>query len=72
MHQYWIHRGRFEIEEQHPACQIRSILKSKKLSEVEIEALRPKVTTPQETIKMLIENDPVEGSNETPKIEIEV
>ena len=46
MHQHWIDRGRFEIEEQHPACQIRSILKSKKLSEVEIEALRPKVTTP--------------------------
>ena len=72
MHQYWIEGGRFEIEEQHPACQVRSILKTKKMSEVEMEALRQKVTTPQETIKMLIENDPVEGSDETPEIEIGV
>ena len=68
MHQYWKEGGRFEIEEQHPACQVRSILKTKKLSEVEIEALRPKVTTLQETIKMLIENDRVEGSDETPEV----
>ena len=40
MRQYWIEEGRFEIEEQHQACQVRSILKTKKLSEVEIEALR--------------------------------
>ena len=31
---------RFEIEEQHLTCQVRSILKNKKLSEVEIEAWR--------------------------------
>ena len=46
MHQYWIEKGRFEIEGQHLACQVRSILKTKKLSEVEMEALRQKVTTP--------------------------
>ena len=40
MHQYWIEKGRSETEEQHLACQVRSILKTKKLSEVEIEALR--------------------------------
>ena len=68
MHQYWKKGGRFEIEEQHPACQVRSILKTKKLSEVEIEALRPKVTTLQETTKMLIENDRIEGSDEIPEV----
>ena len=46
MHQYWIVEGRFDIEEQHLAYQVRSILKTKELSEVEIEALRQKVTTP--------------------------
>ena len=40
MHQYWIEEGRFDIEEQHLTCQVRSILKIEKLSEVEIEALR--------------------------------
>ena len=29
MHQYWIEEGRFKIEEQHLACQVRSILKTK-------------------------------------------
>ena len=29
MHQYWIEKGRFEIEEQHLACQVRNILKTK-------------------------------------------
>ena len=36
MHQYWIEECRFEIQEQHLACQVGSILKTKKLSEVEI------------------------------------
>ena len=51
------------------ACQVGSILKTKKLSEVEIEALRKKVTIPQETVKELIENDPVEYSDVTTVIE---
>ena len=42
------------------------------MSEVEIEALRRKVTTPQETVEMLIENDPVEGSDVTSVLEIGV
>ena len=46
MHQHWIVEGRFEIEKKLLAFQVRSILKTKKLSEVEIEALRRKVTTP--------------------------
>ena len=36
MHQYWIEECRFEIQEPHLACQVGSILKTKKLSEVEI------------------------------------
>ena len=57
---------------QHRACQVRSILKTKKLSEVEIEALRQNVTTPQETVEVLIENDTVKGSDVTTIIEIGV
>ena len=72
LQQYWIEEGRFEIEKQNLGCQIRSILKNKRLSEIEIEAFRRKVRTPQEPAKMLIENDPVEGSNETSEIEIGV
>ena len=42
----WNRRGgRFEIERQYLAYQVRRILKTKKLSEVEIEALRQKVRT---------------------------
>ena len=41
----------------------------KKFSEVEIEALRRKVTTPQEIAEVLIENDPVEDSDVTPVIQ---
>ena len=35
------------------------------LSEIEIEPLRRKLTTPQETAEVLIETDPVEGSDVT-------
>ena len=42
------------------------------MSEVEIEALRQKVTTPQETVEVLIENDTVKGSDVTTIIEIGV
>ena len=72
LQQYWIEEGRFETEKQNLACQIRSILKNKRLLEIEIEAFRRKVRTPKEPVKMLIENDPVEGSNETSEIEIGV
>ena len=72
MHQYWIEEGRFDIEEQHLTCQIRSKLKTEKLSEVEIEALRWEVTTPEESAEVLIENDSVEGSDVTSVIEIGV
>ena len=72
MHQYWIEEGRFDIEEQHLTCQVRSKLKTEKLSEVEIETLRWKVTTRQESVEVLIENDPVEGSDVTSVIEIGV
>ena len=72
MHQYWKEDGRFEIKEQHQVCQVRSILKTKKLSEVEMDALRRKVLTLQETVEVLIENDPVEGSDVTPVIVIGV
>ena len=72
MHQYWIEEGRFDTEEQHLTCQIRSKLKTEKLSEVEIEALRWEVTTPEESAEVLIENDSVEGSDVTSVIEIGV
>ena len=42
------------------------------MSEVEIEALRLKVTTPPEPVEVLIKNDPIEGSDVTPVIESEV
>ena len=42
------------------------------MSEVEIETLRWKVTTRQESVEVLIENDPVEGSDVTSVIEIGV
>ena len=70
MHQYWIEEGRFWIEEQHLACHVRSIVKTNKWSKVEIETLRRKVTTAQETVEVLIENGSVEGSDVTPVIEI--
>ena len=72
MHQYWIEEGRFDIGEQHLTCQDRSKLKTEKLSEVEIEALRWEVTTPEESAEVLIENDSVEGSDVTSVIEIGV
>ena len=72
MYHYWIEEGRFEIEEQHLACQVRNILKIKRFSEVEIEALRQNLTTLQEPVEMLIENDPVEGSYMTPLLGIGV
>ena len=72
MHQYWMEDGRFEVKEQHQACQVRSILKTKKLSEVETEALRRKVLILQETVEVLIENDSIEGSDVTPVIVIGV
>ena len=40
MHQYWKDYGLFELEEQHFACQFRSILKASKLSKVEVENLK--------------------------------
>ena len=36
MHQYWKDYRLFELEEKHLACQVRSILKTDKLSKVEI------------------------------------
>ena len=40
MHQYWKDYGLFELKEQHLACQVRSILKTSKLSKVQIEGLK--------------------------------
>ena len=40
------------------------------MPKVKIEALRRKVTTPQETVEVLIKNDPVECSDVTSVIEI--
>ena len=72
MHQCWKEEGSFEIEEQHLACQVRSILKTKKLPEFKIAALRRKVINQQKPIDVLIENDSVERSDATPVIEIRV
>ena len=43
MHQYWKDYELFELEEQHLACQVRSILKTGKLSKVEIEGLKRQI-----------------------------
>ena len=43
MYQYWKDYGLFELEEQHLACQVRSILKTGKLSKVEIEGLKRQI-----------------------------
>ena len=40
MHQYRKDYGLFQLEEQHLACQVRSILKQGKLSKVKIEGLK--------------------------------
>ena len=40
MYQYWKDYGLFELDGQHFACQVRSILKAGKLSKVEIEDLK--------------------------------
>ena len=40
MHQYWKDDGLFEVQEQYLAYQLRSILKTVKLSKVEIERLK--------------------------------
>ena len=54
------------------ACQVKSILKTKHLSEGEIDVLRKKVTTPQKSVEVLIKNDPAAGSDLTSVIEIRV
>ena len=43
MHQYWKDYRLFELEEKHLACQVRSILKTDKLSKVEIEGLKKQI-----------------------------
>ena len=43
MHQYWKDDGLFELQEQHLAYQVRSILKTGKLSKVEIERLKRQI-----------------------------
>ena len=43
MHQYWKDCGLFELEGQHLACQVRSILKTSKLSKVVIEGLKKQI-----------------------------
>ena len=70
MHQNWTEKGRFEIKVRHLACQVRSILKTKILPELEIEAFRRKLTTSQETVKVL--NHPVESSDVAPVTKIGV
>ena len=43
IHQYWKDYGLSELEEQHLACQVRSILKTGKLSKVEKEGLKRQI-----------------------------
>ena len=43
IHQYWKDDGLFELQEQHLAYQVRSILKTGKLSKVEIERLKRQI-----------------------------
>ena len=43
MHQYWKYYGLFELEEQHLTCQVRSILKTGKVSKDEIEGLKRQI-----------------------------
>ena len=43
IHQYWKEDGLFELQEQHLAYQVRSILKTGKLSTVEIERLKRQI-----------------------------
>ena len=43
MHWYWKDDGLFELQEQHLAYQVRSILKTGKLSKVEIERLKRQI-----------------------------
>ena len=43
--------GRFETEEEHLPCQVKSISKTKKVLEVETEALMQKVTTRKVLLK---------------------
>ena len=39
----WNEMGMSEIEEQHLACQVRSILKNKRLTEVDIQQLQKEI-----------------------------
>ena len=43
MHNLWNEMEMFEIEEQHLACQVRSIFKNKRLTEIEIGQLRREI-----------------------------
>ena len=43
MHQYWKNNRLFELQEQHLAYQVRSILKTGKMSKVEIERLKRQI-----------------------------
>ena len=40
MRQYWKDYGLFELKEQHLACQVRSLLKTGKLSKLKKEGLK--------------------------------
>ena len=43
MHNLWNETGMFEIEEQHLPCQVRSIFKNNRLTEIEIEQLQREI-----------------------------
>ena len=43
MHNLWNEMEMFEIEEQHLACQVRSIFKNNRLTEIEIGQLRREI-----------------------------
>ena len=43
MYNLWNEMGMFEIEDQHIACEVRSIFKNKRLPEIEIQQLRKEI-----------------------------
>ena len=43
MHNLWNEMGMFEIEDQHLACQVRSIFKNSRLTEIEIQQLQREI-----------------------------
>ena len=57
MYNLWNEMGMFENEEQHLACQVRSISKNKRLTEIEIQQLRKEIEKDEIAPERVVRNE---------------